>query len=143
MVYLTRPWTIFQQGEVSVPVLQIRGLPQKDPRRIQEALKDVCLAIAEAYGCEASNVWATWDDIEGGFYCEGDVSADIQPLDTHPPIAQLVCFEGKSAADIERTLLAASRALGKSLEIPGNVFITYHEMKSGHVVAGNDVVRKK
>lgn len=124
-----------------MPVLQIRALPQKLPGRIPTALQETCVAIAAAYGCRPEQVWATWEEIPRGFYVEGSHSAEIQPEGTHPPIAQLICFEGKSADEIEKVLLVGAKTLSAGLGIPGNVFMTYVEATSGKVVAGDAVVR--
>jgi hypothetical protein len=126
-----------------MPILHVRALPQKDSARIQAALKQACQAIAEAYGCKPEQVWATWEEIRPGFYVEGGNAADSQPAESHPPIAELICFEGKSAEAIEAILLAGSRALSHGLGIPNNIFMTYREAASGQVVAGDGVIRKR
>src|SRR4051812_15675093 len=105
-----------------MPLLRVHGLLQKDPTRVQTALKSACHAIAEAYGCPPSNVWATWDNIQPGLYVEGDQAAESQPEDSHPPIA---------------------RALSGGLGIPNNVFMTYVEMKAGQVISGDGKIRRK
>lgn len=126
-----------------MPILEIKALPQESPKKVQLALKKTALAIAEAYGCEAQHVWITWEEIKPGFYLEGDSAALAQPLETHPPIARLTCFEGKSSEQIEKVLIAASKTLAGELELKDNMFISYHEAKSGQVIAGNGIVRKK
>ena len=126
-----------------MPVLQIHALPQKNPERIPKALKDTCAAIAEAYECPIEHVWATWVEIKPGLYVEGRNSADIQPDATHPPIAQLICFEGKSPQQVEKVLLVAAKTLSDGLGISNNIFMTYVEAKSGHVVAGDGLIRNK
>ena len=125
-----------------MPVLQISALPQPDPDRIGPALRATCKAIAEAYGCPARQVWATWTTIEPGLYVEGDLAVGIQPKDSHPPIGRLLCFEGKNAETIARTLEAAAAALSQELGIPGNIFIEYAEARSGCVIAGDGVIRR-
>lgn len=126
-----------------MPVLQIRALPQQDPSRVQAAMKATCLAVAEAYGCAPDQVWATWETIEPGLYVEGETAADIQPPDTHPPLATLICFEGRSPDDIERLLATAAETLTAALGIPGNIFMEYREARSGRVIAGDGVVRSR
>ena len=125
-----------------MPILQIRALPQKDPSQVQDAMKATCVVIAEVYGCASEQVWATWETIEPGLYVEGETAADEQPAASHPPIARLVCFEGKSSEAIERLLSTAADTLSKALGMPGNIFMEYHEAKSGRVIAGDGVVRK-
>ena len=124
-----------------MPILEVRGLPQKNPEIIPQALKKTTLAIAKQYGCSPNQVWAIWEDIKPSMYVEGELSAIQQPDNTHPPIAILTCFEGKTSQQIEDTLLEAARVLSESLGVPNNIFIRYQEAKSGQVIAGNGVVR--
>jgi phenylpyruvate tautomerase PptA (4-oxalocrotonate tautomerase family) len=126
-----------------MPILHVKALPQKDPSKVKTALKKTCLAIAEVYGCQPQHVWATWEEIQPGFYIEGENNPETQPAETHPPIAQLLCFEGKNPTEIEEVLTVAASTLSQYLELNGNVFITYHEARSGQVIAGDGIVRKK
>ena len=126
-----------------MPVLRIRALPQEDPSRVRDAMTATCLAIAEVYGCAPRQVWATWETIEPGFYVEGDIAADRQPRESHPPIATLTCFEGRSDEDIESLLSIAAKTLGDALGMPGNIFMEYHEAGSGRVIAGDGILRRR
>jgi hypothetical protein len=125
-----------------MPILQIRGLPQKNPVRIQQALKKATAAIAAAYGCPPNQVWATWQEIRAGWYVEGATAAMQQTAGTHPPIAELICFEGKPQDVIEKTLAAAAQAISEGLGLGKNVFVGYQELKSGQVIAGDGILRK-
>ena len=126
-----------------MPILNIRALPQSDRSKVSDTLKRTAIAISEIYGCEPQHVWATWQDIEPGYYVEGDNTVAEQPAETHPPICELICFEGKPSEQIEEILKIAASTLGEALSIPGNVFITYQEFKSGQVFAGDGIVGKK
>lgn len=125
-----------------MPILHVRSLPQKDKNKITPALKKTCVAISEAYGCHPHQVWSTWEEISPGHYIEGENEAREQPAETHPPICELICFEGKSEEEIEKVLTVAANTLSEALGISGNIFITYREAKSGRVIAGNGIVRK-
>ncbi len=125
-----------------MPILQIKALPQKSPEALQKAIRRTNQAIAEAYGCEQRHVRTIWEEIKPGCYLEGDEAREQQPADTHPPVGQLLCFEGKDQVTIEKTLLAASQAISSELGLPGNVFISYAEAKSGRAVAGDALLRK-
>ena len=127
----------------AMPVLQIRGLPQSDPSRVQDAMKVTCAAIAKTYGCALDQVWATWETIEPGLYVEGNKTAEAQPANSHPPIARLICVEGKDPKAIEQLLTTAARTLSAALGMPGNIFMEYHEARSGQVIAGDGVVRRR
>ena len=125
-----------------MPILHIKALSQKEPNKIKPALKKTTIAIAEAYGCAPHHVWTTWEEIKSGLYIEGENEAHEQPAKTHPPICELICFEGKSQDQIESVLLVAAKTLSLELGVSDNIFITYREAKSGQVVAGDEIVRK-
>jgi len=125
-----------------MPVLHVHALPQPDPSLIKPALKKTCVAIADIYRCPVDQVWATWTEIRPGWYIEGTKSATMQTPLTHPPICQLICFEGKSSVEVEEILLVASKTLSAALNIGDNIYMTYHESKSGQAIAGNGIVRK-
>lgn len=126
-----------------MPILQIKALPQKDQTKVTPALKKTAKAISEAYNCSPEQVWVTWTELSSGHYVEGTTDSDQQPDSTHPPICELLCFEGKSSEEIEDILSKAAKTLSKELGIPNNIFMTYREAKSGQVIAGNGIVRKK
>lgn len=126
-----------------MPILHIRALPQKNPGKIKTALKKTVAAIASVYGCESHQVWVTWEEIKPGCYFEGVVEKIQQPKKTHPPICKIICFEGKSSKEIELVLEMAAKTLSTELGIPRNIFMFYSEVKSGRVIAGNGVVKKK
>ncbi|MCX6125133.1 MAG: hypothetical protein NTV34_10370 [Proteobacteria bacterium] len=126
-----------------MPVLHIRSLPLKNPKLIQTALAATCESVAKVYGCKPDQVWATWEEIKPGMYLEGTNPAEIQPDSTHPPIAEMICFEGRSPEQIEELITAAASALSRGLGIPNNIFMTYREAKSGQVIAGDGIIRKK
>ena len=125
-----------------MPILHIRALPQTNPEKTQPAMKKTCVAISKVYGCKPEQVWATWQEIKSGLYVEGENHVDIQVESTHPPIAELTCFEGKTAKEIEELLSVASSTLSEELGLNGNIFMTYNETKSGRVIAGDGIVRK-
>jgi hypothetical protein len=101
------------------------------------------MPIAAAYGCQPEQVWGIWNEIRPRFYVEGNKDAETQPKKTHPPVGRLICYEGKDPETIERVLQTAASTLAESPGIPGNIFIMYDEAKSGEVIAGDGIVRKK
>ena len=125
-----------------MPVLHVRALPQPDPSLIKRALKKTCLAIADVYRCPPDQVWATWQEIRPGWYVEGSKSGTLQSSQTHPPLCQLIGFEGKTSVEIEEILLVASKTLSAALKIGDNIYMTYLECKAGQVIAGNGMMRR-
>lgn len=117
-----------------MPVLDVKALPQPADVNVPEALRKTCIAIAEAYGCPVEYVSATWQEIAPDHYVVGGLGSAVQqPAKTHPPVARLLCLEGKDDAAIDATLDAAGRSLGEALKLNGNVFVTYQEVGKGRV----------
>ena len=89
-------------------------------------------------GCPTNQVWATWTSADA--YVEGDTPATEQPRGTHPPIARLIAFEGRSDQVIEAALFAVARALSEELDLkPDAPFVMYDEAHSGRVLTGGSV----
>ena len=125
-----------------MPVLKIKALNSHEPAKVKKALALTTKKISEVHGCEQKYVWAIWEEIKPGFYFEGDQAAEIQPLESHPPICELMCFEGKTAKEIEDVLLAAAKTLSEALGIPNNIFMTYRKLRPGEVIAGDGIIRQ-
>ncbi|MBI3558392.1 MAG: hypothetical protein HY074_19155, partial [Deltaproteobacteria bacterium] len=99
---------------------------------VSEVLRKVCCELARVIQKPPHAVWGTWQKLEAGCYCEGDSPNDMQPAGTHPPIVNLIAFEGASAERIEAVLTCVAEVLVRELQIDsGNVFITYNEARAG------------
>ena len=125
-----------------MPIVEIQALPQPSHVDPRAAVKAVAQAVAEAMGLPARQVWAAWRTIESGHYVEGDVAADAQPRGTHPPIVNVIAFQGRPEEMIERVLTAVADTLTRQLDLePGAPFVVYTEVKSGRVYTGGAVRR--
>jgi hypothetical protein len=124
-------------------VIQIEALPQRAGVEIAEVLKRVAVGVAEAAGVPAKRVFVTWRELAAERYTEGDRAVSLQPFDTHPPVVTLVAFEGRPDEMVERMIHACVGAITSGLEIdPGNVFLTYHEGRSGRIFSGGRIMRR-
>ncbi|MBI4727286.1 hypothetical protein HY768_08730 [candidate division TA06 bacterium] len=126
-----------------MPIIEIKALPQKEEVDTAEALKTICVRLADKMGIEPKQVWATWTTIAPGSYIEGEAQAKAQPYATHPPLVNMMAFEGKSDSEIETAMLTIAEELAKHLQIdPENIFIKYDETKSGRVFTGGATIIK-
>ena len=126
-----------------MPIIEIKALPQKPEVSISDALKTICVRLADKMGIEPKQVWATWTTVEPGSYLEGELQARVQPYDTHPPLVSMMAFEGKSDSEIETAMLTIAEELAKRLQIdPENIFIKYDETRSGRVFTGGTTIIK-
>lgn len=125
-----------------MPVISIRALPQAPGVDRAAAMSKATTAVAAVLGIDARRVWATWTEVEPGLFVEGDVVAQVQPQTTHPPIVDIIAFEGRPPELVERIVRAVVDALGEGLSLPAsNLFVTYSEARSGRLWTGGTLRR--
>lgn len=123
-----------------MPVIAIRALPQEEWVDVSEVIRAVSVRVADVMGIAPQRVWTTWTTIEPGNYCEGDDARGTQPNASHPPIADIVSFEGRDDETIERVLEAIADTLAERLALAqGAPFVTYTEAQKGRVYTGGSV----
>lgn len=117
-----------------MPVIEIRALPQKAGVDRAAAMSRACEALAAAAGVRPGAMWATWAELDPALYVEFDARVAVQPDESHPPLVEIVAFEGRSPETIEAMIVAVAQALGAGLRIPPeNLFITYREAARGRL----------
>jgi hypothetical protein len=126
-----------------MPVFEIKALPQKSGVLPQVALKKLCCEIATLMQISESQVWATWQTIEPGLYVEGGVAAELQPDKTHPPIVNLIAFEGRPQALMEKVVERAAEILSSELQLgQGNIYMHLTETLSGRTYTGGQLRKR-
>jgi phenylpyruvate tautomerase PptA (4-oxalocrotonate tautomerase family) len=124
-----------------MPVVSITALPQRGGRPPEQVLAAVTHALAELLGEQPSGTWATWHEIPAGRYVEGGDAPAFQPAATHPPLVEVVAFEGRPPDLVERMLETVAEVLARELDLePGNVFVRYVEATAGRLYTGGSVV---
>jgi hypothetical protein len=122
-------------------VIQVRALPQQQGVDIGAAAVAVTVSVATELGEEPRGTWVAWQTIEPGGYTEGDEAPDFQPRATHPPLVEVVAFEGRPPELVERVLVAVAETLAAALRLePGNVFVRWVEATGGRLYTGGRVV---
>jgi hypothetical protein len=123
-----------------VSVVRISALPQRGGHPPERALAAVAHALAELLEEEPAGSWATWEEIPAGRYAEGGDAPAYQPASTHPPLVELVAFEGRPPELVERMLETVADVLARELDLePGNVFVRYVEATAGRLYTGGRV----
>lgn len=126
-----------------MPVIEIKALPQKEWISVPNVIKKLSAKVAQVIGEEPKHVWSTWETIKSEHYIEDNHESPLQPSGTHPPIVKILAFEGRPQELVEKLMSTVAEVLVKELELePGNVFILYQELRSGHVFDGGKVVKK-
>ena len=122
-----------------MPVVRVQGLPQADDVDVDAALTAVCRDLAKLLGEAPHGTWATWQTLER--YVEGDDARTTQPYDTHPPLVTVTAYEGRPPELVAHILRCVAAALSREFRVdPGNVFVTYDEVRAGRLFTGGDVV---
>ncbi len=120
-----------------MPVIEISALPPSEAIHIPSLIGKLACTVAGVLGIPETSVWCTWHDLRPGYFTEGSNTATRQPQATHPPIVHLTMFEGRSPELIERVITTIAAEVQAGLSLPtANVFITYHEARSGQLFAG-------
>jgi hypothetical protein len=123
-----------------MPVIRIHTLPQPASVGITKVLGAVAGAAAEVFDVPAQQVWATWQTIGFDAYVEGDQAVDSQPRGTHPPIVEVLAYEGRSPELVARVLETIAGTLCEQLDLEaGSPFVMYRELRQGTVYTGGGV----
>lgn len=126
-----------------MPVLKITALPPPADVDVTAVLKGVCVELARVAAVPAHAVWATFVPLAPGHYVEGENAAMGGERDTHPPLVELIAFEGRSEAMITAMLETTARHLAAGFRLePGNVYVSFTEARSGRVHTGGQVRRR-
>ena len=127
-----------------MPIIQIKALPQKSGLDINKILKTLTAEVSKATKIPLNNLWATWETLTSQLYIEGETSSSLQPFNSHPPLVNVISFEGKSIDIQEAIMTTVGRVLTRELQIDqGNCFIVYDEVKAGKVFVGGEILRGK
>lgn len=103
-------------------------------------MKKLCRETATLMKISENQVWATWVTIAPGNYVEGSIAEEKQPTLTHPPIVNLLAFEGRPQSLIEQVIRKAAEILSSELELEsGNIYMTYTETRSGRTYVGGNL----
>jgi hypothetical protein len=126
-----------------VPVVRISALPQPDAVDIPSVLAAVTRDLATLLDEHPGGTWAAWETIRPGRYAEGSQAPELQPRDTHPPLVQVIAFEGRDPELVERMLTTVAGTLVRELGLgEGNVFATYDEAPSGRIYSGGRILTR-
>ncbi len=110
----------------TMPIFEIRALPQAETFDAEAAMKKLCTRVALATQMDEKSVWASWHELPPG--------REESEWDEGEPIVRVISFEGESDARIERLLDTAARVVASELHIdPRKVCVTYEEAHSGRV----------
>ena len=120
-----------------MPVVRIRALPQASAAGPAVAAA-VATTLAEELGEDPRGIWVTWETVQA--YTEGGHAAVEQMRDTHPPLATVLAYRGRSPETVGRMLRCVGDTLVRELGLePGNVFVTFEEISPGHLYDGEGI----
>ncbi len=126
-----------------MPVLKIMALPPPPEVDVTAVLSATCVELARVAGVPAHAIWATFLPLAPAHYVEGETAATGAERDTHPPLVELIAFEGRSDALIAAMLETTARCLAEGFRLePGNVYVSFTEAPSGRVHTGGHVRRR-
>jgi len=121
-----------------MPIVQVTALRQRVGVDLGAVACAIAVAVGRELGEEPSGTWVTWQTLAPGAYREGEHDAPLeQPPGTHPPIARISAFEGRSPERVARVLSAVAGTIVRELSLePGNAFVVWEELQAGRVHTG-------
>lgn len=123
-----------------MPVITVRALPQPPGVDRTRVCARLAVEVAGVLGLNPRRVWCTWQTLEPGCFLEGDEPAVLQPRATHPPIVDVLAFEGRPPALVVQVLERVAAVLTAELDLDeGNAFVTWTDAKAGKVFTGGQV----
>jgi phenylpyruvate tautomerase PptA (4-oxalocrotonate tautomerase family) len=124
-----------------MPVLEVTALPQAAGVDTAAAAAALTHAVAAELDEDSAGTWVVWRTLDAGAYAEGGDAPATQPPATHPPLVQVVAYEGRTPELVERVLVAVADTLVRELGLaPGNVFVRWAEATAGRLYTGGRVV---
>lgn len=121
-----------------MPIVEVTALRQRVGVDLAVVSRAIVLAVSRELEEDASGTWVTWVTLAPGAYREGVGDAPLeQPPATHPPLVRVNAFEGRSPDVVARVLSAVAGTVVRELGLePGNVFVSWHELRAGHLHTG-------
>ncbi len=122
-----------------MPIIRIQAL-RNDHIDVKTLLEETSQALADAFRIESTQCWSCFSEIRPGEYFEGGRHRGVSDT-SHTPLVTVSAYEGRSEKDISKALDAVATKIkssfGKDAE---DVFIEYHELRSGQVYTGGGVI---
>ena len=120
-----------------VPVIEVTALPQADGVDVSATAAAVTRTVAGALGEEPRGTCVVWRTVDARGYSEGGDAPAVQPAATHPPLVEVIAYEGRPADLIGRILVAVADTLAGELRLDaGNVFVRWIEAAPGRLYTG-------
>lgn len=125
-----------------MPLIQITSLPFETPPDIPSVIKGISTDFAKNASVGIEHVTVTWTFFPPGHYVVGGVSAQYQPMQSHPVLVDLLAPDFNSADQVEKMLNAISVSIAKRSKLPiENIFINYRQAHAGMVFDSGQIVQ--
>ena len=121
-----------------MPIVQVTALRQRVGVDLGLVGRALAVAVSRELAEDPSGTWVTWQTLSPGAYREGEGDGPPeQPIATHPPIVRVSAMEGRPAELVARVLSTVAGTIVRELGLePGNAFVVWDELRSGHVHTG-------
>ena len=125
-----------------MPFVDIRSLPFKSDLEIGDVVMKIAAALAKTIELPSKEVCATWTFIEPNHYAHGEALASSQGQLSHPPLVDLLAFQGRPPHIVEEMLRVVAFEVSQAAKVPiENVFVNYREATKGRVFSEGDIVK--
>ncbi len=107
-----------------MPLIHIKSLPLEPLLDMRSVLKGITEDFAQDMGIAITHITATWEYFQPGHYAVAGLTAEYQPVASHPVLVDLLVPDFNTEKTIERMLQSVAQAITQRVGLPvSNVFI--------------------
>lgn len=124
-----------------MPLVRIKSLPFEQEVQISQALQALSQAVADAGNIELHHVMVTWEYLPPSHYVHCGKVADIQAINTHPLLVDLIAPNFNTEEQIASMLELIANTIAEQVPVAkSNIFINYIPAYSDGVYDEGQVV---
>lgn len=123
-----------------MPIIRIESLPQEPALSIPITCKNISRRFSEQSDINEEYISVVWQNILPEHYCEGGITEENQPENTHPALVSLLVPSIHSKENHDNLINALAQAISESTTLKmDNIFIHLQIVKSGTVFDNGEI----
>ncbi len=125
-----------------MPLIHIKSLPLEQSRDMGSMLQGISEDFARDLHMASEHITVTWEYFQPGHYAIAGLTAEQQPVTSHPVLVDLLVSDFNSERTIEYMLHCVAQAIAQHAGLPSNnVFINCRCAHPGKVFDEGEIVR--
>jgi phenylpyruvate tautomerase PptA (4-oxalocrotonate tautomerase family) len=125
-----------------MPIIQIKSLPFKQHLELKEVIEQLSRRFSSEMDISPEYITVTWEYYLPGHYAHSGKAIPRQDPATHPLMVELFTPDVHTEEMIGKMFECIANILSEETEVNfENIFITHHEIHSGQVFDGGNIVK--